>query len=217
MKKKNSSFISVRKAPKQTRSMHLVANILEAATRILLQEGVHCFTTSRIAEKAGVSIGSLYQYFPNKQAILFSLQENEWKQTQQDLANILFDFTIPPLQRLRLAIKKFFHTECEEAVLRKALSDAAPFFRDSSETAQQEQKTMLLILRFINETIPNIADEHRYFISKLLLETVLSIGERLASHTNSFEEVDKWAEAVSDMLCYYIENNISNDSNNKLR
>ena len=63
-----------RKAPKQARSTQLVADILEAANRVLEREGAARFTTIRVAETAGVSVGSLYQYFPNKLAILLTLQ-----------------------------------------------------------------------------------------------------------------------------------------------
>ncbi|XDA98429.1 TetR/AcrR family transcriptional regulator [Sulfitobacter sp. LCG007] len=62
-----------RKQPRQERSRATRAAILEAAARILEQEGRDSLTTNRIAVRAGVSIGSLYQYFPNKAAILASL------------------------------------------------------------------------------------------------------------------------------------------------
>ena len=67
---------SSRKQPKQARSAELVASILEAAVQVLAEEGAQHFTTVRVAEKAGVSVGSLYQYFPNKAAILFRLQSD---------------------------------------------------------------------------------------------------------------------------------------------
>ena len=59
------------------------AAILEAAVQVLAKEGAQRFTTARVAEKAGVSVGSLYQYFPNKAAILFRLQSDEWRQTTE--------------------------------------------------------------------------------------------------------------------------------------
>lgn len=58
-----------RKQPLQDRSTKTVEAILEAAIRILRQGGWAQLTTTRIAEKAGVSVGSLYQYFPNREAI----------------------------------------------------------------------------------------------------------------------------------------------------
>lgn len=62
-----------RKLPKQARSKALVDTILDAAARILVAEGRDTLTTNGIAQAAGVSIGSLYQYFPNREAILAAL------------------------------------------------------------------------------------------------------------------------------------------------
>jgi AcrR family transcriptional regulator len=69
--------LSLRKTPLQRRSTETVAIILEAAARILERHGFASFNTNAIAERAGVSIGSLYQYFPNKDALLSGLLERE--------------------------------------------------------------------------------------------------------------------------------------------
>jgi AcrR family transcriptional regulator len=62
-----------RKLPKQARSQTTVEAIVEAAAQIFERHGYAAGTTNRIAARAGVSIGSLYQYFPNKDAILVAL------------------------------------------------------------------------------------------------------------------------------------------------
>ena len=66
-----------RKRPLQARSKVTVSAILEAATQILAAEGELTLTTKLVAERAGVSIGTLYQYFPNRDAILLALAEEE--------------------------------------------------------------------------------------------------------------------------------------------
>lgn len=63
------------KEPKQSRSKALVDSIFEATVRILPKVGSYKITTKKIAEVAGVSIGSLYQYFPNKEALLGALMD----------------------------------------------------------------------------------------------------------------------------------------------
>jgi AcrR family transcriptional regulator len=67
------NILKARKEPGQARSQETVNVILEASARILESEGLRGFNTNAIAAKAGVSIGSLYQYFPNKDSIVLAL------------------------------------------------------------------------------------------------------------------------------------------------
>lgn len=68
---------AMRKAPVQRRSADTIETILQASARILEEEGEARFTTNRIAERAGYSVGTLYQYFPDKHAILALLAARE--------------------------------------------------------------------------------------------------------------------------------------------
>jgi Transcriptional regulator len=67
--------LNARKKPSQARSMATVEAIFEATIQVLLREGIHRLTTTRVAERAGVSVGTMYQYFPHKQALLYALNE----------------------------------------------------------------------------------------------------------------------------------------------
>ncbi len=67
--------LEVRKKPIQKRSRETVEAIFDAAAQILSEKGYAQTTTDRIAEKAGISIGSLYQYFPNKDSIMLGIIE----------------------------------------------------------------------------------------------------------------------------------------------
>ncbi len=80
-----------RRRPVQDRSRHTVESILEAATQLFDRGGT---TTGRIAKLAGVSIGSLYEYFPNKDAILGRLFETHVDEAVQALADTLRE--LPP-------------------------------------------------------------------------------------------------------------------------
>ncbi|OHX13563.1 TetR/AcrR family transcriptional regulator [Chromobacterium sphagni] len=75
------SIPQARKQPSQARSRHAVAAILEAAARILARDGYAGMTTNKVAELAGVAIGSLYQYFPNKQALVAALHRRHGEET----------------------------------------------------------------------------------------------------------------------------------------
>ncbi|PTY37924.1 hypothetical protein BGP77_15805 [Saccharospirillum sp. MSK14-1] len=62
--------LKARKLPVQARSAHTLTVIFDATVQVLLRDGYSRLTTTRVAERAGVSVGSLYQYFPNKEALL---------------------------------------------------------------------------------------------------------------------------------------------------
>ena len=93
--------LTSRRQPQQVRSADLVAVILQAASQVLASAGAQRFTTARVAERAGVSVGSVYQYFPNKAAILFRLQSDEWTRTAETLCAILTDSAQSSDARLR--------------------------------------------------------------------------------------------------------------------
>jgi AcrR family transcriptional regulator len=65
-----------RKTPVQARAAVTVEAISEATIQVLLSDGADRLTTTRVAERAGVSVGTLYQYYPNKQSLLFAVLEN---------------------------------------------------------------------------------------------------------------------------------------------
>ncbi|AGC48830.1 TetR family transcriptional regulator [Myxococcus stipitatus DSM 14675] len=64
-----------RKTPRQERSRAMVETLLDATIRVLLARGYDGMTTIAVAERAGVSVGSLYQYFPNKESLVATLAE----------------------------------------------------------------------------------------------------------------------------------------------
>ena len=72
-----------RRSPRQERSRETVEAILEAATQVFERHGYAVGTTNRIAERAGVSIGSLYQYFPNKDAIVVELMRRHLDELEE--------------------------------------------------------------------------------------------------------------------------------------
>src|SRR5262249_31726042 len=153
--------ISSRKQPKQARSAGLVATILEAAVQVLAKEGAQRFTTARVAEKAGVSVGSVYQYFPNKAAILFRLQSDEWRQTTDLLRGILEDVRRSPLERLRMLVHAFVRSECDEAEMRVALNDAAPLYRDAPEAQEARASGDYTVQVFMREVLPEAPESTR--------------------------------------------------------
>ncbi|WP_083452747.1 TetR/AcrR family transcriptional regulator [Mycolicibacterium goodii] len=84
-----------RKQPRQRRSMETVEVVLEAAAQVFNREGLAA-TTNRIAERAGVSVGSIYQYFPNKYALLNALAQRHVKQASERLELVFAELRCQP-------------------------------------------------------------------------------------------------------------------------
>lgn len=205
MTDRRSARISSRKQPKQARSAGLVTAILEAAVQVLAKEGAQRFTTARVAEKAGVSIGSLYQYFPNKAAILFRLQSDEWRQTTGMLRDILEEVEKPPLQRLRKLVHAFIRSECEEAAIRIALDDAAPLYRDAPEAREAKASGERTFEMFMREALPNAAKPARAVAANLIKKTLSAAGKEFSESPRTPAEIEAYAEAMADMFCAYLE------------
>ncbi|MBR0893958.1 TetR family transcriptional regulator [Bradyrhizobium tropiciagri] len=204
MTKRRSSSVSSRKQPQQARSTELVAAILEAAVQVLTKEGAQRFTTARVAEKAGVSVGSLYQYFPNKASILFRLQSDEWRQTTGLLREILEDTGRPPLQRLRALVHAFIRSECEEAAVRGALSDAAPLYRDAPEAREARASGARTVEVFMHEALPKASGAIRATAGDLITTTLSTVGKDFSESPRSRAEIESYADAMADMFCAYL-------------
>jgi AcrR family transcriptional regulator len=204
MTDRRQAQISSRKRPKQTRSTELVAAILEAAAQVLEAEGAQRFTTARVAERAGVSVGSLYQYFPNKAAILFRLQSDEWRRTSDLLRVILEDAQRPPLERLRALVHAFIRSECDEAAMRVALDDAAPLYRDAPEAREARASGEGTIQVFMREALPQASESTRALAADLITATMSKVGKRFSESPRSPEEIETYAGAMADMFCAYL-------------
>jgi AcrR family transcriptional regulator len=205
MTDRQNAQISSRKRPKQARSTDLVAAILEAASQVLAKEGAPRFTTARVAERAGVSVGSIYQYFPNKAAILFRLQSDEWRQTSDLLRGILEDVDRPPLERLRALVHAFIRSECEEAAMRVALNDAAPLYRDAPEAREARTSGDRTMQAFMREALPKASEATHALAGELITTTLSKVGKQFSENPRTPAEIETYAEAMADMFCAYLE------------
>ena len=89
---------SPRKLASQERSRATVDALLEATTRILIKEGYDKASTNRIAEVAGVSIGSLYQYFPSKEALVAAVVDRHTQELSEVTRNALLKVAARPIE-----------------------------------------------------------------------------------------------------------------------
>jgi AcrR family transcriptional regulator len=126
-----------RKRPRQERSQETYDAIVEAAAQLFERDGYTGATTNHIAERAGVSIGSLYQYFPNKDALLYAIGEQHIQHLLAELAGVVEELR-RQLPQLADCVHAFVHGLAVPHLTRprmhRLLYDQAP--RPSEAAAQ---------------------------------------------------------------------------------
>ncbi|EKS70839.1 MULTISPECIES: TetR/AcrR family transcriptional regulator [Caballeronia] len=143
-----------RKAPAQSRSEATVASIVEAAAQVLESEGFEGFNTNAVARRAGVSIGSLYQYFPGKDALIVALIRRESARFYEDAS----------------------------VALTKRSGKAALEYLIGASVRQQLQRPMLARLLDIAEGRPALRGEVAKGEMDALVETI--VGRAAPRHPN---------------------------------
>jgi AcrR family transcriptional regulator len=127
-----------RREPKQQRSRQTVEAVLEAVQRVLKRQGAEAVTTNRIAEVAGVSIGSLYQYFPDKQAIFTALHDRHVDEVRHVIERTMADCTSAPLEDFtRELMEGLANVHAADAELHEIVFAAVPEGAHGFKTALQ--------------------------------------------------------------------------------
>jgi len=135
---KASESASTRREPKQRRSRETVEAVLEAVPRVLRRHGAEAITTNRVAEAAGVSIGSLYQYFPDKQAIFMALHDHHVDGVRHVMGQTMADCASASLEELaRELVERLANVHSEEAELHEIVSAAVPGAAEGFQNALQ--------------------------------------------------------------------------------
>ncbi|WP_051370759.1 TetR/AcrR family transcriptional regulator [Mesorhizobium loti] len=116
-----------RREPKQQRSRQTVDAVLEAVQLVVKRHGTRAITTNRIAEAAGVSVGSLYQYFPDKRAIFTALHDRHVDDVRRIIGQTTADCASAPLEEFtRELVRGLVDVHAEAGELHEIVSYAVP-------------------------------------------------------------------------------------------
>jgi AcrR family transcriptional regulator len=197
-----------RKQPVQRRSRATVDELLAAAAQVFEAHGYAAGTTHRIVEKAGVSIGTLYQYFPSKEAVAVALLErhitetdrrlHEWVghmvEERHDLRTALHDYVAGMLE-IHSTRPRLQHILLEETPLPERVHHAL------SEGERRAARTMAGLLRLYPETSHACLEQ----AASLVVQTVESLTHRFAAHPDEqFIAREGFVDEVAGMLFSYL-------------
>jgi AcrR family transcriptional regulator len=180
-KSARSPPLKPRKAPTQARSEQTVAALLEAAALVLERDGLEGFNTNAVADRAGVSIGSLYQYFPGKDALMLALMRRERERFHAEAALALEQTDGPAA--LRFMIGACARQQLLRPVLAHLLDleESRPALREAADAGS----TVLTILQRILQqpglpslARPEIAAQDLMAIVRGLTDTAGEQGEK---------------------------------------
>lgn len=184
-----------RKTPVQSRSGATVEAIHEAAIQVLLSDGLARLTTTRVAERAGVSVGTLYQYFPNKEALLFAILLRHFQEVAEALERIDVSDTQRPLADLAASIAdayvsvKIARPDATMALYRVA--GAIDQFRLSTDVYKRLETAVVRVLA--NASDASFADAERASFTLLSALAGLSRGS-FAKMVSGPEVLDRFRE-----------------------
>ena len=192
--------LSPKKLPRQRRALATVEALVEAATYILARQGLGGFTANKVADKAGVNIASFYQYFPNKEALLFHIVQQTWERQLARLSPILTRPGADHAVKLRDFIREFFLIEAAEVDLRRALRAASVDLKETREFQALLSAGADLTKRFIAEAVRDGASGDPDFNVRFIVLLTTSFAERTTDDGTAGAELIRQADLLADML-----------------
>lgn len=155
-KRKSNLVVEPRKEPKQKRSRQTYQVILQGAMRLIRRNGLEKLSTNKVAEESGVSIGSLYQYFPSKQAIVAALIDQVFEAEYQKLKSAFEDMSpqIGARQVIKNIFAFYFRNEDEELAYRRALVHSVALVDKTTEALKFHRSVGELVIHFMAQHYP---------------------------------------------------------------
>jgi AcrR family transcriptional regulator len=195
-----------RKQPKQARAVETRDRILAAAARVFARHGYAAGTTNRIAEAAGLSVGSLYQYFPNKDAILLELVTahlNEGVAAVQAL--LAAEGGLPPGldDKLRLFVHAAVSNHLGQPALHRVLFEEAPRPRQLLKQFRAAEAWVVAAAAALLADDPEVRVPDTDMAARLVVTAIESLVHRYFAWGPP-DDVDRFEDEVVAMLARYL-------------
>ncbi len=171
--------LTPRKSPLQQRSSATVEAILEATIQVLLREGKERLTTTRVADRAGVSVGTLYQYFPNKSSLLQATLRRHMDEIAETIQQVCAQQRGKPIAKMvAVLIDAFFAAKMRDPKISAALysiSSDVDGWRIAQQTTRRALKEIVLLL----ETAPEPLTKEPELIASMLQSMMNGVSRKL--------------------------------------
>lgn len=194
-----------RKRLKQSRSTSTVSSILTAAEELFTSKGYHNTTSDDIVQRAGVGIGSLYDYFPNKTSIALALLENTSTSIAGDSRRVFVEYGAEPVEiSLPKVVREIFNKYKRHKNILISLVSEVPELRSTSELYSIDrliQRASRIYLQMYEEEYPH--RDMRVVHEFLNLLFTSSIKEYLAETAPPLTE-DEFLDNLSRTILLYL-------------
>jgi AcrR family transcriptional regulator len=164
---------SPRKQPRQKRSQETVDAILAATAQVLVRHGYEGANTNRIAEAAGVSVGSLYQYFPSKEALVTALIERHMESMWEIIREAATRVAEAPLEiAVREVIGAIFAAHEVQPKLSRVLREQVPRVGALRQMNEINERCIQLVLGNLEGRRTQVAPRDRALAAYVVVHTV---------------------------------------------
>jgi AcrR family transcriptional regulator len=188
---------SLKKIPKQDRSRSTVEAIIEAAARIIEANGLAALSTNRVAELAGVSVGSLYQYFPNKEALVEEVRERFGLRFQASMLELLG--RLPGLglrEAIRAWVTMLVDLHAESPGVHNAVGTGTP--------AEAHGPLAVVIGGYLDSHADEIRRSDRTLAARVLMDAAEALVHNTSLREPALLEDPRWVDEVCDLLERYL-------------
>lgn len=204
---------TMRRRPTQERASVTVEAILQAAAELFCGIGYDRASTNRIAERAGVSIGSLYQYFANKEAILAALLDEHQRavhEVVEEALVLLDDPGISLRQGLERMLTRLVDFHAADPELTRVLSEEVPHLAHGSADAEEIAHYTARAVAMLSRR-PDVVVENLEISAMLLVTTVEALTRWLAHGAPSGMDTTVFTREVAAMLAGYLQDSPPRD------
>jgi AcrR family transcriptional regulator len=202
-----------RKSPVQARSTASVEAILEATIQVLLEVGKERLTTTRVAYRAGVSVGTLYQYFPNKSALLKAVLRNHLDSVAEAVEEVCREERGRPVRRMVTSVaNRFLEAKMKDlktSVALYSVSSDVEGWKMAQKTGARVNKAVVAMLESADEPLRKGTE----LVASMIQAAIGGVSRKLLESAHPERQYEPLRNELALMMVAYLDACTSAGSN----